>query len=48
MKPAQLRLRRPTKPAQEKTNKEMAEIFKSLADEKQYPRTQGGASVERP
>jgi ArsR family transcriptional regulator, arsenate/arsenite/antimonite-responsive transcriptional repressor len=33
MKTAQLRLRKPIKPAQEKTNKEMAEIFKSLADE---------------
>jgi ArsR family transcriptional regulator, arsenate/arsenite/antimonite-responsive transcriptional repressor len=33
MKSAQLRNRRPVKPAQEKTNKEMAEIFKSLGDE---------------
>ncbi|HEX3148097.1 MAG TPA: metalloregulator ArsR/SmtB family transcription factor [Gemmataceae bacterium] len=28
-----LRSRRPVKPAQDRTNKEMAEIFKSLADE---------------
>jgi ArsR family transcriptional regulator len=33
MKTALLRPRRPVKPAQERTNKEMAEIFKSLADE---------------
>ncbi|HJZ92814.1 MAG TPA: metalloregulator ArsR/SmtB family transcription factor [Gemmataceae bacterium] len=33
MKTAQGRLKRPAKPAQDKTNKEMAEIFKSLADE---------------
>ena len=33
MKTAQLRARRPPKPAQDRTNKEMAEIFKSLADE---------------
>jgi len=33
MKTAMLRGRRPAKPAQDRTNKEMAEIFKSLADE---------------
>jgi ArsR family transcriptional regulator len=33
MKTAQLRTRRAPKPAQDRTNKEMAEIFKSLADE---------------
>ena len=33
MKNMPLRNRKPVKPAQEKTNKEMAEIFKSLADE---------------
>ena len=33
MKTALLRARRPLKPAQDRTNKEMAEIFKSLADE---------------
>lgn len=33
MKTAHLRNRKPVKPAHEKTNKEMAEIFKSLADE---------------
>jgi ArsR family transcriptional regulator, arsenate/arsenite/antimonite-responsive transcriptional repressor len=33
MKTAALRARRPAKPAQDRTNKEMAEIFKSLADE---------------
>src|SRR5829696_854081 len=33
MKTAQLRSRKPFKPAQDRTNKEMAEIFKSLADE---------------
>jgi len=33
MKTAMLRARRPAKPAQDRTNKEMAEIFKSLADE---------------
>jgi ArsR family transcriptional regulator len=33
MKTALLRPRRSTKPAHERTNKEMAEIFKSLADE---------------
>jgi ArsR family transcriptional regulator, arsenate/arsenite/antimonite-responsive transcriptional repressor len=33
MKTALLRPRRPAKPAHERTNKEMAEIFKSLADE---------------
>jgi ArsR family transcriptional regulator, arsenate/arsenite/antimonite-responsive transcriptional repressor len=33
MKNAPLRNRKPVKPAQEKTNKEMAEIFKSLGDE---------------
>ena len=33
MKSAMLRARRPVKPAQDRTNKEMAEIFKSLADE---------------
>jgi len=33
MKTAPLRVRKPHKPAKEKTNKEMAEIFKSLADE---------------
>ena len=33
MKTAMLRARRPAKPAQDRTNKEMAEIFRSLADE---------------
>jgi ArsR family transcriptional regulator len=33
MKSALLRARRPARPAQDRTNKEMAEIFKSLADE---------------
>lgn len=33
MRTAQLRSRRAPKPAQDRTNKEMAEIFKSLADE---------------
>jgi DNA-binding transcriptional ArsR family regulator len=33
MKTALLRARKPAKPAQDRTNKEMAEIFKSLADE---------------
>jgi ArsR family transcriptional regulator, arsenate/arsenite/antimonite-responsive transcriptional repressor len=33
MKTAMLRPRKPVKPAQDRTNKEMAEIFKSLADE---------------
>jgi ArsR family transcriptional regulator len=33
MKTAQLRSRKANKPAQDRTNKEMAEIFKSLADE---------------
>ena len=33
MKTALLRPRKPAKPAQERTNTEMAEIFKSLADE---------------
>lgn len=33
MKPASLRSRKPAKPARDRTNKEMAEIFKSLADE---------------
>lgn len=33
MKTALLRARRPAKPAHDRTNKEMAEIFKSLADE---------------
>jgi ArsR family transcriptional regulator, arsenate/arsenite/antimonite-responsive transcriptional repressor len=33
MKTAQLRSRKTLKPAQDRTNKEMAEIFKSLADE---------------
>ena len=33
MKTALLRARKPVKPAQDRTNKEMAEIFKSLADE---------------
>ena len=33
MRTALLRARRPAKPAHERTNKEMAEIFKSLADE---------------
>ena len=33
MKNMHLKNRRPVKPAQEKTNKEMAEIFKSLGDE---------------
>jgi ArsR family transcriptional regulator len=33
MKTAMLRARRPAKPAHDRTNKEMAEIFKSLADE---------------
>ncbi len=33
MKSALLRSRKPAKPAQDRTNKEMAEIFKSLADE---------------
>jgi len=33
MKTAMLRARKPAKPAQDRTNKEMAEIFKSLADE---------------
>jgi ArsR family transcriptional regulator len=33
MKTAMLRARRPAKPAQDRINKEMAEIFKSLADE---------------
>lgn len=33
MKTATLRPRKPVKPAQERTNKQMAEIFKSMADE---------------
>jgi ArsR family transcriptional regulator len=33
MKAAMLRNRKPAKPAQDRTNKELAEIFKSLADE---------------
>lgn len=33
MKTAPTRPRRPVKPAQDRTNKELAEIFKSLADE---------------
>ena len=33
MKTALLRARKPAKPAHDRTNKEMAEIFKSLADE---------------
>ena len=33
MKTAMLRPRKPAKPSQDRTNKEMAEIFKSLADE---------------
>src|SRR4051812_37364822 len=33
MKSAMLRSRKPAKPAQDRTNKELAEIFKSLADE---------------
>ena len=52
MKSAMLRSRRPAKPAQDRTNKEMAEIFKSLADENRlqilpHPHARGRLHVSK-